>query len=108
MGFKALWATALTKLGILSKSNSVVARIVAIQGEFQPGYLTVDVAIFNEVGEPIPYPTKTISVKIVPRLRASVNRVLCGLDTPEDEAVLELLVLNLKEVKDYQSYPKGR
>lgn len=103
MGFKSLWNTALDKLGILKKGSPIeVARIVAIQGEFTPGLLTVDLAIFNQLGEPIPYPTKTIKAQILPRLRATANRILCGLDTPEDEAVIELYVLNIKEVKDYQ------
>lgn len=104
---KALFHTVLTKLGIRKSGPLQVPRIVAIQGEFEPGYLTLDLAIFNEVGEPMLFPTKTIKAKINPKMRATVNRILAGLETPEDEAILEMYILSLSQVKEYQAKPSG-
>ena len=103
---RALWNNIKEKLGFAPKAKEV-CRVIAVQGEYEPGILTVDVAMFDEMGDPIPYPTKTIKARIPVKMRPTVNRVLCGLNTPEDEVVVELFILNLKEVKDYQANPRG-
>lgn len=103
---KALFHTALVKLGF-RKEVSLLPRIVAILGEFEPGYLTIDLALFNGKGEPLLYPTKTIKARVTPRLRPTANRILSGLETPEDEAILEMYILSLSEVKTYMSNPSG-
>jgi len=65
-------------------------KIVAIRGEVNPGFLSVDVGTFDPSGEPTPDPGVNLQLPINRELRPTVNRILCGQDTPEDQEVLKL------------------
>lgn len=70
-------------------------KIYAIRGEKVPGVLTVDVATYDENGEVIPYAMHVVEMKVTPKLRPLVNRVLADVETENDMEVLNLHVLKL-------------
>lgn len=70
-----------------------VKKICGIRGEKSPGVLTIDVAVYDQDGNHIPYPVETVELKVTAKLRDTVNRVLSETETESDLAVLELAVL---------------
>lgn len=75
------------------EESKEVKKICGIRGERSPGVLTVDVAVYDQDGNHIPYPTETVELKIHPKLRHIVNRVLSETETESDLQILEMAVL---------------
>lgn len=73
--------------------SGVYKKIVAIRGEVNPGFLHVDVGVFDENG-PTPDPGFIVELPINRELRPTVNRILCGQDTVEDQEVLKFTYLS--------------
>ena len=76
------------------KSPAEITKITAVRGELTPGFISVDLEVFDQDGNVLNYPTVTKEVKVTPRLRSTCNRVLCGLESENDREVFELFVLN--------------
>lgn len=65
-------------------------KIVAIRGEAQPGFLHVDICEYLPSGEPSGAGGESLQLPIPQAFRPTANRILCGQETEEDKAVLEL------------------
>lgn len=71
-------------------------KIVAIRGELTPNLLYLDLGTFTtEDDKPTADPGEHVSLEISQKLRATVNRILAGQETPEDINVLELAIKKL-------------
>lgn len=70
-------------------------KIVDIVGESIPGRIIMDVALYDKDNNHLTHsPTKRISMKINPKIRHTVNRILSGSHTEEDFRTLELCLLS--------------
>lgn len=71
-------------------------KVVAVRGEANPGYLSLDVGTFSsEDDQPTGDAGINIQLEITPKLRPTANRVLAGLETEDDESVIELAIQKL-------------
>lgn len=87
----------LTKWFIKEEAPGEFKQIHSIQGELTPGMLTLAVHTVDQDGNHLHYPMDNLELKITPRLRAVVNRVLLELETDNDMEVLNQLARkNLK------------
>lgn len=85
----------------LKKNTEEVKKIVHIIGEFEPGYITVDIGKFFVTGENVPHPSQRVVAKIPMPLRQTINRVLAGVENDEDYKVFELFILSHQDAKQY-------
>jgi hypothetical protein len=84
---KALWEKLVGKQQVQH-----VIKIVNIKGEVTPGYISVDIGAFTQEGKYIDGNVRTLDVKIHPSARPSINRILSGESTNEDQKVLSIAV----------------
>ena len=75
------------------KKDNSISRIVGVRGEVIPGYVRVDIEDFMPDGTPQDKPTVTEDFKISPKMRATVNRILAGLETEEDLEIFTMFIL---------------
>jgi hypothetical protein len=82
------------KLFSKPKDPAEILKITAVRGELTPGFVTVDLEVFDQDGNVLLYPTRTEAVKVSPKIRQTVNRVLAGVESENDREVFELFILS--------------
>lgn len=83
----------LTKWFVKEVTPGEFKRIHTVRGELTPGVLTVDVETVDVDGNHIPYTMDNVKLKVTPKLRELINRVLLDEANSNDLAVLERAVL---------------
>lgn len=68
-------------------------RIASINGEKTPGFVNVDFTKYDQDHKHAGDPTVNKDIKITPKMRPTVNRVLAGVETHEDRHAFELFIL---------------
>lgn len=81
----------LTKFFVKEVSPTEYKRIYSVRGELTPGVITLDIETVDQDGNHIAYPMDVLHIKIKPKLRAVVNRVLLDEHTENDMEVLNSL-----------------
>lgn len=81
------------------KEEKTPVAIVSVDGERTAGFLYLTVAKLDENQQFLPGTSKQVFFKIPRSLRRTCNRLLAGVETPDDREVIETWVLSQEESK---------
>lgn len=78
----------LTRFFLKDSPPGEFKQIHQVRGELTPGVLSLDLETVDQDGNHLPYPMDNLDLKITPKLRAVINRVLLDEASENDFEVL--------------------